>query len=101
MATKLEQLALAKAAYEKLQEEAASEIAANKKVVMGEVLEHLKDNKITTAELIIYARVGKSKFSNDQGESWSGKGKQPAWLAEALAGGKKLEDFLTHPASAE
>ncbi len=27
------------------------------------------------------------------GASWTGRGKQPRWLAQAISGGKKLEDF--------
>lgn len=27
-------------------------------------------------------------------ETWTGRGRQPRWLAELIAGGKKLEDFL-------
>ena len=27
-------------------------------------------------------------------ETWSGRGKHPRWMATALAGGKKIDDFL-------
>lgn len=30
---------------------------------------------------------------NDQTQTWTGRGKQPRWLADALAAGKKLDDF--------
>lgn len=34
------------------------------------------------------------KYRNkDTGDSWSGRGKQPNWLAAALAAGRKLEEF--------
>jgi DNA-binding protein H-NS len=33
------------------------------------------------------------KYRDDQGRSWVGRGKRPQWLRDALAGGKKLEDF--------
>jgi DNA-binding protein H-NS len=31
---------------------------------------------------------------NDEQETWTGRGKQPRWLAAALASGKSLADFL-------
>lgn len=36
------------------------------------------------------------KYQNpkDTAQTWTGRGRQPKWLAEALAGGKKPEDFL-------
>jgi DNA-binding protein H-NS len=30
---------------------------------------------------------------NDELETWTGKGRKPNWLTEAIAKGKKLEDF--------
>jgi len=32
---------------------------------------------------------------NNAAQTWSGRGKQPAWVAEALAQGKTLESLLT------
>lgn len=34
-------------------------------------------------------------------EVWTGRGKQPRWLAALVAGGKKVEDFLIKPATAK
>lgn len=34
-----------------------------------------------------------AKYKDDQGNSWSGRGLKPKWLAMALASGKKLEEF--------
>jgi DNA-binding protein H-NS len=34
------------------------------------------------------------KYRNEQGQGWGGRGKRPQWLRDALAAGKKLEDFL-------
>lgn len=31
---------------------------------------------------------------DNQAETWTGRGKQPRWLAAALGAGRKLEDFL-------
>ncbi len=33
------------------------------------------------------------KYRNENGDTWVGRGKRPAWLRDALAAGKKLEDF--------
>jgi DNA-binding protein H-NS len=29
----------------------------------------------------------------DKGQTWSGRGRQPKWIAEGIAGGKQLADF--------
>lgn len=34
------------------------------------------------------------KYVDGKGGQWVGRGKRPAWLIEALAAGRKLEDFL-------
>lgn len=31
---------------------------------------------------------------NDESKTWTGRGRQPKWMAEALANGKKPDDFL-------
>jgi DNA-binding protein H-NS len=36
-----------------------------------------------------------SKYSDGQGNSWSGVGKRPYWLRDALAAGRTLEEFAT------
>ena len=37
--------------------------------------------------------VRAAKYSDGQGNSWSGMGKRPTWLREALDGGRTLEEF--------
>jgi DNA-binding protein H-NS len=34
-----------------------------------------------------------AKFRDENGNTWGGRGPRPQWLRDALAGGKKLEDF--------
>lgn len=34
------------------------------------------------------------KYKNEKGETWTGKGRKPAWVVEALASGKTLEELL-------
>lgn len=38
---------------------------------------------------------GQAKFRNpaDEAQTWTGRGRQPKWIAEGLAGGKSLDDF--------
>lgn len=33
------------------------------------------------------------KFRDEAGNSWSGRGKQPRWLVDALSRGRSLEEF--------
>lgn len=42
-----------------------------------------------------------AKYSDGQGNSWSGIGKRPYWLRDALAAGRTLEEFATGPASSK
>lgn len=41
------------------------------------------------------ASKGVPKYANpsDPSKTWTGRGRQPAWIKDALAKGKKLEDF--------
>jgi len=34
------------------------------------------------------------KYRGPSGETWAGRGAKPRWLAAAVKGGKKLDDFL-------
>ncbi|VTU23507.1 DNA binding protein, nucleoid-associated [Variovorax sp. PBS-H4] len=47
------------------------------------------------------APVRAAKYSDGQGNSWSGMGKRPGWLRSALDGGRTLEEFATQAPSAE
>ncbi|MEF9995740.1 MAG: H-NS histone family protein [Burkholderiaceae bacterium] len=35
----------------------------------------------------------KPKFRSPSGETWAGRGRKPKWLEEALAAGRKVEEF--------
>jgi DNA-binding protein H-NS len=39
--------------------------------------------------------VGSAKYKDANGNSWSGKGKMPKWMADAVAAGKTREWFLS------
>ena len=34
-----------------------------------------------------------SRYADDSGNTWGGRGPRPRWLREAIAGGKSLDDF--------
>ena len=62
----------------------------------SEVLEPEAPSKRKAARGSKAARkVGKApvKFRDGDGNSWSGRGTRPRWLAAAIAAGKKLEEF--------
>lgn len=40
------------------------------------------------------------KFRDRSGNTWTGRGAQPAWLREKLKAGAKLEDFAVHKTAA-
>jgi DNA-binding protein H-NS len=39
------------------------------------------------------------KYRSPSGETWAGRGAKPRWLAAAIKGGKKLDDFLIDKAA--
>lgn len=47
------------------------------------------------------APVRVAKYSDGQGNSWSGMGKRPGWLRNALDAGRTLEEFATATSSPE
>ena len=47
------------------------------------------------------APIRAAKFSDGQGNSWSGMGKRPGWLRNALDAGRTLEEFATQAPSQE
>ena len=54
--------------------------------------------KNSTNERRKYPRVfPKYRNPNEPSETWSGRGKQPRWLAAALKTGHKIEDFAIAP----
>ncbi len=45
-------------------------------------------------------RKARTAYSDGQGNAWSGFGKRPAWLREALASGRRLEDLQVNSEAA-
>jgi DNA-binding protein H-NS len=63
-----------------------------------QILAIAQDVGVTVAALIAKsggAKKGGARFRNpaDEAQTWTGRGRQPKWVAEALAGGKSLDDF--------
>ncbi|WP_298434852.1 H-NS histone family protein [Ottowia sp.] len=50
-----------------------------------------KTNGKAQREPAVATRV---KYKDDAGNAWSGYGRKPKWLLDALAGGKTLDDML-------
>ncbi len=69
--------------------------------VIAEIREKMKTYSLTAQDIGGGARKRNSggakaaiKYRGPNGETWSGgRGRKPRWVSEALAKGKKLEDF--------
>ncbi len=68
--------------------------------VRAEVEEVVRRHGFTLAELVDgtppklrRAAAPKYRHPVNPALTWSGRGRKPGWIAEALAGGKALEDF--------
>src|SRR4051812_9819504 len=91
----LEKMKRLKAELEAATAEAADQLKAEKIGMMDEIVAAMEENKITLGDLSHYIRVSASKYSDADGNTWSGKGKKPSWVEKAVAGGKTLEQLLT------
>ena len=97
MATYKELKAQAEALMKQAEAARQAEIAA----VVAEIQTRMKEFGITVDDLRGSAKKTKSrgavaaKFRNPAtGESWSGRGRAPRWLAEEMAKGRAKEAFL-------
>jgi len=43
---------------------------------------------------VLKGRKVPPKYRGPSGETWTGRGAKPRWLAAAIKGGKKIDDFL-------
>jgi DNA-binding protein H-NS len=98
--------ALAKQAAE-LDKQLAEARRAERAAVINQIKSLLSEHGLTVADLGLKsgkpASTGTSasagrkvapKYRNTAtGETWTGRGLQPKWIAAAIASGKKLEDF--------
>ncbi|HMA13029.1 MAG TPA: H-NS histone family protein [Steroidobacteraceae bacterium] len=97
MATYKELKAQAEALLKQAEAARQAEIAA----VVAEIQARMKEYGITLDDLKGGARKTKAraavaaKYRNPaSGESWSGRGRAPRWLAAELAKGRSREEFL-------
>jgi DNA-binding protein H-NS len=96
MATYKELKAQAEALLQQAEAARRAEIAA----VVAEIQARMKEYGITLADLKGGAKKAKSraavavKYSNPAtGDTWSGRGRAPKWLADALAKGRSRDEF--------
>jgi DNA-binding protein H-NS len=84
-----------------IQTEVVTRREAERERVLGQMRELAAGLGLTLEEVVRLERGkggsggGQAKFRhpNDPSLTWSGRGKRPAWINEALAAGKSLEDF--------
>jgi DNA-binding protein H-NS len=98
---------LSKLSFEELQtlaRDVETEIAARREAEKGRVLQQMRELAgsigMTVEELL--GRESKTRASKVEAKyrhpenpdlAWSGRGKRPAWVTEALGAGKTLEDL--------
>lgn len=80
---------------------------AKKQEIAEKVRKLAKDNGLEISDLLAADKPNKAKAKKPRGkvapkyknpangsETWTGRGRQPRWVADALTGGKSLEDLL-------
>ena len=83
----------------------AEEIKAREQAsVIADIREKIEQFGLTAEDLGFggKAAVGKKavsrkvpvRYRDGAGNTWTGRGKRPGWLTQALANGKSLEEFL-------
>ena len=97
MATYKELKAQAEALLKQAEAARRAEIAA----VVVEIQARMREYGITLADLRGGAKKGKprgavaAKYRNPlTGDTWSGRGRAPTWLADAMAKGRSRDEFL-------
>lgn len=93
--------------------------AEEKSAVLVQIRSAMEQYEITAEDLTAAPKRGRKdgsadpverkpvapKYRDEAGNTWTGRGKQPKWVAEALAGGLTIEDLLIEkpaaPAEAE
>lgn len=80
------------------------QIAAAKPQAVQAVLETMKALGVTWEDLGVAPVAKKApakrkvKYADEHGNTWSGVGQRPRWLAHALAGGATLDQFRVNQA---
>ena len=98
-----------------LDKQIAKAKAEEKAAVLAQMRSAMEQYGITPEDLFTTAKRGRKpgstnsgerkpvapKYRNEAGETWTGRGKQPKWVTEALASGLTLEDLLIEKPAAE
>jgi DNA-binding protein H-NS len=96
-----EQIAQLEEQSSTLQEEAATLRASELKGVIEQAIATIAEYGITVAQLGLRPNSSarerkaplKAMYGDDKGNTWSGRGKRPNWLRNALIVGEALEQF--------
>ena len=90
-----------KAKAEDLMRQAEAARKAETAAVIAEIKKKMADYGLTVADLGGAAKTPGSRKAvavkyrhPSTGETWSGRGRPPQWLADEVAKGKRREDFL-------
>ena len=89
--------------------------AEEKAAVLAHIRSAMEQYEITAEELTAAPKRGRKpgstdtverkpvapKYHNELGETWTGRGKQPKWVVEALASGLALEELRIEKSAAE
>lgn len=92
--------AVLKAKAEELMRQAEEARKSERNEVIAEIKAKIADYELSARDLGFGAAPKKSskaagvKYRGPAGETWSGRGRQPLWLSEAVAAGKNKADFL-------
>lgn len=97
-----------------LDKQIAQAKAEEKAAVLSHIRSAMDQYEITAEELTAAPKRGRKPGSTNSGErkpvapkyqlddkTWTGRGKQPLWVVEALASGLTLEDLLIEKPAAE
>jgi len=86
-----------------LQKQAEEIKAREQAAVISDIRQKIEQYGLTADDLGFGAKPGASKkmsrkvpvrYRDNAGNTWTGRGKRPGWLTQALAAGKNVEDFL-------
>ena len=82
---------------EHLRKSARSDAIAQVKQIMadnGLTVEDITSGKVRAASAAKGGKIAPKYRNSETGETWTGRGLKPKWIENAIASGKKLEDFL-------
>ena len=88
-----------------LQEKAEKQRIAELESVINDIKSKISEYNITAKDLGFSTRIKKikstephtpvaPKYKNKKGDTWTGRGRQPTWIKDAIASGKSIDTFL-------